>query len=244
MRRLLGVSSALLAFFTSGAPSRADLLVYGGAADVEAFHAAAGECACAPPFAKVWAGAVGTKTEVRLYVVRDFERHVRTKDADIRNVVFVDMLDAMRTGEHVHLLDLSDLDAFPRALRCAEDSTGRAAAAVALPEPPWASTRCSILLHVISEARRMAEGDGYEDAHRAAVADENALREHLGQDVRILSRLSGPEQLVEGTRWGGSTVVISYPHITLFEGSRSETFVVDEEGRILLPPRFEAPAGP
>ncbi len=239
MRRLPGVSPGLLVFFTVLAgDSRADLLVYGAAADVEAFHAAVRDCECAPPFARAWQRAVDTKAEVRLYVVRDFERHVRTKDVDSRNVVFVDMLDAMRTGENVHLMDLSDLDAFPQALHCVPDSAGRVAPPV-LPEPPWASTRCSILLHVISEARRMAEGAGYDDAHRGAIDDENALRAHLGQDVRILKRLSGPEQLAEDTRWGCSTIVISYPHITLFDGARSETFTVDEMGRVLLPPRFE-----
>lgn len=239
MRRLPGYSLALLGFFTIwGGPARADMLVYGSAADVEAFHAAVRDCECAPPFAKAWQRAVDTKTEVRLYVVRDFERHVRTKDVDSRNVVFVDMLDAMRTGENVHLMDLSDLDAFPRALHCVPDSAGYVAAPV-LPDPSWASTRCSILLHVISEAHRMAEGAGYEEAHRGAIEDENALRKHVGQDVRILKRISGPEQLAEDTRWSCSTIVISYPHITLFEGSRSETFLVDEKGRVLLPPRFE-----
>jgi hypothetical protein len=244
MRRLPVYSSALFLFFTAGTGSaRADALIYGSAADVEAFHEAVRDCECAPPFAKVWQGAVDTKAEVRLYVVRDFERHVRTKSVDSRNVVFVDMLDAMRTGENVHLMDLSDLDAFPAALDCVPDS-GTAAAPVVLPDPPWASTRCSILLHVISEARHMAEGAAYEDAHRRAIEDENALRKHLGQTVRILKRISGPEQLAEDIRWSGSTIVISYPHITLFEGSRSETFPVDEKGRVILPPRFEGPPGP
>lgn len=245
MRRLPGYSLALFLFFTGGTGgARADALIYGSAADVEAFHAVVRDCECAPPFAKVWQDVVDTKAEVRLYVVRDFERHVRTKRADSRNVVFVDMLDAMRTGENVHLMDLSDLDAFPQVLDCEPDSGGAAGAPRALPEPAWASTRCSILLHVLSEARAMAEGAGYEEAHRRAIDDENALRRHLGQSVRILKRLSGPEQITEATHWACSTLVIAYPHITLFEGARSETFAVDDAGRVVLPPRFETPADP
>jgi hypothetical protein len=213
----------------------ADALVYGSAADVETFYSVVRSCDCASPFLDVWQDLVDSKAEVRLYVSRDLERHVRTAKADSRNVVFVDMLDSLGTGEHIHLLDLADLDAFPRILQCGDS----AAAVPVLPVPPWASSRCSILLHVLSEARRMAEGASYEAAHAKAIDDENRLRSLLGQKVKIRRRLSGPEKWAESAAWGGSTWIISCPHITLFDGARSEVYEVDEDGQVILPPTFE-----
>jgi hypothetical protein len=214
---------------------RADALVYGSAGDVETFHSLVRSCDCAAPFLDAWQDLVDSKAEVRLYVLRDLERHVRTERADSRNVVFVDMLDSLGTGEHIHLLDLADLDAFPRILECG-DSAGTERT---LPVPPWASSRCSILLHVLSESRRMAEGASYEDAHAKAIEDENQLRSRLGQKVKIRRRLSGPEKWAETTAWGSSTWIISCPHITLFDGARSEVYEVGEDGHVVLPPTFE-----
>lgn len=216
-------------------PARGDALVYGAAADVDEFHEEVGACQCAASFADVWSALVATKAEVRLYVTRDLQRHVRTARGDSRNLVFVDMLDSLGTGAQLHLLDLEDLAMFPRAIECAPDSgTIRV-----LPlEPAWASSRCSILLHVLSEARRMAEGKPYAAAHAAAIEDENRLRAEAGQPVRILRRLSGAEEWGLDELWGRQGWAVSNPQITVFEGGRSEVFEAGADGRV-LPPRFE-----
>lgn len=237
VRLVAWISWSLVAIFTDAAvvPARGDALVYGSAGDVDAFHAEVDSCDCAATFAEAWDALVTTEAEVRLYVTRDLQRHVRTGRGDSRNLVFVDMLDSLGTGAQLHLVDLEDLAAFPRAIECSPDSGG---VRVRMLEPAWASSRCSILLHVLSEARRMAEGEPYAVAHAAAIEDENRFRAEAGQTVRILRRLSGAEEWGLDDLWGTRGWAVSNPQITLFEGGRSEVFEAGADGRV-LPPRFE-----